>query len=327
MVNKRLKAIIRLGISCLFAGYLALKVDWTLILRALNQVDPYLYIASTLLTVLSIFILACKYHLLIRGTSINRSVLSLVKINLISRFYALLLPSAIGPEAVRWYKITGNKKGRAFFLASTIFERLTFLLILHLFGLIPLYFYSSHPEISTLRSQILPAVSVSLGLLCIGTAYFVVPVTQSFFNSIIDRTVGTRWKSQAIDSFRQNFSLHNPTASLYSHIFSLSLVWQMFFLCRLFVLFKATGLPLTLLDVAWIGSLVLLLQVIPVSFAGLGVREGAYAYLFTVLGLPPEMGVLVGILFFTQMLIFAGFGGLLELTENQGSKTENGSHV
>ena len=63
------------------------------------------------------------------------------------------------------------------------------------------------------------------------------------------------------------------------------------------------------------GSLVLLLQTLPISFAGIGLREGAYAYLFTMYGLPPEEGVLIGILFFSQILIVAFMGGVLELAD------------
>jgi uncharacterized membrane protein YbhN (UPF0104 family) len=59
--------------------------------------------------------------------------------------------------------------------------------------------------------------------------------------------------------------------------------------------------------------LVLLLQIIPVSFAGIGVREGAYAYLFGLFKLPPELGVLTGILFFSQEILFAVIGGMFEL--------------
>lgn len=327
MVKSRLKFIIRLGISGLFGGYLAFKVDWTLILHAFRQTDLLLYAASTIVSVVSSFFLASKYYFLIRGTSIGRSVPSLVKINLIILFYALFLPSAVGKDAVRWYKITHNQGGRVFFLASTLFERLTFLVTLHLFGIVPLFFYSAHSEIATLRAQILPAVLVSLCLLCLATTYFIFPAVQSLFHSIFDRTVGARWKGQHIDSFRQNFSLHRPTWFLYSHIFGLSLVWQLFFLARLFILFKAAGLPLGFLDVTWMGSLVLLLQVIPISFAGLGVREGAYAYLFTLFGLSPEKGVLIGIFLFTQMLILAAIGGLLELAENGKDKTKSTSRV
>jgi uncharacterized protein (TIRG00374 family) len=316
MVKNRLNLIIRVGVSCLFGGYLAFKVDWTLLGTAFKKIDLSLYAASTLLTLASTVAVACKYHLLIKGTSIARPILYLTKVNLISRFYALFLPSALGPEAVRWYKVTRNQEGRALFSAATVFERLTFLLVLLLFGSIPLFFYASHSEIISLRIRVFPVVTVSLSLICICLSYFIFPVVRSFFTSIIERTIPSRWNSEKITSFLQQFSLHKPGLSLFTYIFAINLVWQMLFLSRLFVLFKAASLPLGFIDVAWMGSLVLLLQLLPISFAGIGVREAGYAYFFTLYSLHPDKGVFIGILFFSQMLILASIGGLLEATEH-----------
>ena len=297
------------------AGYLSFRVDWALILSASKQIDLHLYAVSTLLTIVSVFFLGAKYFLLIRCTPISHSVLSLVKINFISRFYALFLPSALGAEVVRWYKVTRNKTGRALFLASTLFERSVFILTLLLFGMVPLFFYTSNPEILILRSRLLPFLVLGMSLVCCFIAYFLFPTTKAFLNSIFGRTLGTLRNKQNFIFFQKHFSLNNPSPSLYSHIFGLSLLWQILFLGRLFILFNAANLHLSFVDVTWMGSLVLLLQVFPISFAGLGIREGAYAYFFSVFNLPPEKGVLVGVLFFTQELIFAGLGGLLELTE------------
>ena len=72
----------------------------------------------------------------------------------------------------------------------------------------------------------------------------------------------------------------------------------------MFFLFKALDLPLNLIDVVWMASLVLILQGLPVSIAGLGIREGAYGFLFTLFALPSEKGVLIGILFFTLLFVF-----------------------
>ena len=69
------------------------------------------------------------------------------------------------------------------------------------------------------------------------------------------------------------------------------------------------------MDVTWMGSIVLLLQILPISFAGIGVREGAYAFLFTLFDMPSEKGILIGILFFTQMVIFAIIGAILNFFE------------
>jgi hypothetical protein len=67
----------------------------------------------------------------------------------------------------------------------------------------------------------------------------------------------------------------------------------------------------------WMVSLALLIQVVPVSLAGLGLREETYAYLFTLFNLPAEKGILIGLLFFSQLLLFSIFGGLLEFTEKE----------
>ena len=100
----------------------------------------------------------------------------------------------------------------------------------------------------------------------------------------------------------------------YAAIIALSLVWQIFYISRLLMLTKAAALPLNPIDILWMGSLVLMLQTLPISFAGIGLREGAYAYLFTLYDLTPEKGVLIGVLFFSQMLIMAFVGGVFELT-------------
>jgi len=316
MAVKRLRLVLQLGVSCLFAGYLIFKVDWFRILSALEKVDLRLYLISTLLVIISSFFLACKYYLLIKGSSLERSIPFLVKINLISRFYALFLPSVVGPDAVRWYKVTRNGNGRIFFLASTVFERLTFLLLALLCGLLPLFFCSSNPEIVLLRERILPIILAALFFVCAFIACFVYPALGSFLRSAVTHILPShgKWKDAVL--FLEGFSIKKGNiGSLVSYVFLFGFLWQVFFLFRMFILFKATALPFGFIDVAWMGSLVLLLQVLPVSCAGIGVREGAYAYLFTMFGLAYEKGVLIGILFFSQMLIFSGIGGLLEVRD------------
>ncbi len=308
------KITIRLCISSFFLAYLSVMLDWALVFSAFKEIDLYLYTASFVLCLVSSFFVPCKYHLLIRGTSISHSIPSLIKINFISKFYSIFLPSALGPMVVQWYKVTRNQRDRSFFLAVTVFERMVFLLILLLFGLIPLFFYSSNSEIAILRGRILPIIAVSLILVCFSIAYFVIPHIRIFFNSIIDRIMAKCWRDIDIQLFLKNFSLNKPGVPLYVFIFILTVILQFFFLGQLFLLCKSALLPLNFVDIAWIGSLVLLLQTLPVSFAGIGIREGAYAYLFTIFNLSPEKGVLIGILFFSQMLIVAIIGGVFELT-------------
>ena len=315
MVNGTLRFALRGMISCIVLGYLFFKIEWSVTLNVLRSADLNFYLGSTLLAFLGSILLATKYYLLIKGTLLSRSLFSVLKINLISRYYGLLLPSAVGPELVRWYKITRNQGGRVFFLAVTAFERLTFVFLLLLSALIPLLVYSSNPGIAQLRVRLLPFLLLLMALIVVAFSYFISPSLQSSLRRFIEPKLRSKGKWQRVISFLENFSLENRSTSLYGSILALSILWQLFFLGRMFLLFQTLLLPLCFTDVVWMSSLVLLLQILPISIAGIGVREGAYAYLFTLFNLPPEQGALIGILFFFQMLLFALIGWILELLD------------
>jgi len=133
MNNRWLKIIIRLCISLFFIIYLAMTIDVSGVISAFKKIDALYYIYSLLFAFGSVFFIASKYFFLIRNTLISLSIASLMKINLISQYYAIFLPSTLATEAVRWYKVTKNEQGRTFFLLTTIYERLTFVFIILLF--------------------------------------------------------------------------------------------------------------------------------------------------------------------------------------------------
>ena len=315
MAKPKLKIALKIGLSVLFAGYLSLKVDYSAIVAAVKQIDLSFYLLSTLIAVLSNFFIAGKYYILIKESPLDHSLFSLVKINFISRFYALFLPSAVGREVVRWMKVTRNQKGRGAFVASIVFERVTFLLMLLLCGSIPLLMYGSTPAILTLRQYLQPWIILVLVFIAALLSLYVSAKVRFLAKSIAGRIFKRFFDKLNVETFVASFSLNNMQTAYYAGIVGLSFVWQIFYVSRLYMLMKAAALPFNLIDIVWMGSLVLMLQTLPISFAGIGLREGAYAYLFTLYDLPPEKGVLIGLLFFSQMLIMAFVGGVFELMD------------
>ena len=311
MVNKSSKTLVRLVISLLIGYYLTIRVDWRSVLLALKGTDIFLYVASFILAFAANVVLACRYFLLIRNSSITRSFKSLLKINLVARFYGLFMP--LGAEAAKWYKVTRNQNGRALFGGTIIFERLTFFLLLHVVSVVPLFFYSSNSEIVAFRAHIIPTLLLSWCVVCLCLAFFVFPLLHHSLTPVIVRTGPA---NRFIKSFRAVLeSFSSKTVDFHIYFLGLSVILLAFHIGRLYLLFRAASLPVAFMDVAWMGSLVLLIQAIPISFAGLGLREGAYAYLFTLFTLPPEKGVLIGVLSFSHMLLVSLIGGILELSD------------
>jgi hypothetical protein len=255
---------------------------------------------------------------LILGSNLEASYFRLVIINYIAEFYALLIPTALGPEAVRWYKITKNKEGKSLFFASTIVERIFFLLVLFVCGSVPL-FLSQEPAIQKFAIKLWPLLAGLSAVFVFVLAYFFCPALHEKIKTFINqklRLAPGSWLNRFLDKF----SLPNASSRVVGILFLLTVVWQLSFLIRMYFLFVALGLPFGFWDVTWMGSLVLLLQILPISFAGLGVREGAFAFLFSIQGVEAEAGVVVGMLFFSQMLILSFIGFICQIFEKPTSK-------
>jgi uncharacterized membrane protein YbhN (UPF0104 family) len=178
-----------------------------------------------------------------------------------------------------------------------------------------LFFYKSNPEIEILRMRVFPITAIGICFVSVFILLYIFTPIRDLIKSLIYSILRRIRPELNVESYFENYNVRKMNTRIFASVMWLSIVWQILFICRLLVLIKAASVPLGFMDITWIGSLVLLLQTIPVSFAGIGLREGAYAYLFTLFDLPPEKGVLIGILFFSQMLIVASVGGVLALIE------------
>ena len=314
-IKKNTNQILKITVSCLFISFLAFKIDWNEIISSLKNVDLKLYLLSTFIAFLTIPVVASKYYLLLKNTSIDTSISKLIKYNIIGRFYSLFLPSGITQETVRWYKVTKNKQGRALFLAITVYDRSIFIFLMILAGTITLFFHSSNHEIITLRTYLLPVISLLLTVTAVIILYFSYPSLQLMVISLLKRfSVHHKIWGKLVILF-EKFSLNKPLAS-FAFIFTFTILVLLLSFCRFFFMSQAFSLSLSFIDIVWISSLVTLLQSLPISVGGIGVREGALAYIFTLYKLPPEHGVIIGILLFSQFLFIAVIGGVMEWAEH-----------
>jgi len=265
------------------------------------------------MSIITFILLETKYYILTRNSRIKQSFLSVLRIGLISRFYGQFIPSSGGKDAVRWYKMTKNREGKTSFLASTLFERLLFVLVSLGVGSLALYRYSNTQEMMAFKNILWPAIFFILIIVLLSIGYLLIPSWHFTVNGFLLFLIPSFLRKDKLINFLHNLLLTNKSFIDCCGITALSLLWQFFYISGIYFLFRALTLPVNFVDVTWVGSLELLAHIVPISFFGIGVREGTFVLLLGLLNLQPEYGVLLGILFFSQMLIFFLIGGILEL--------------
>jgi uncharacterized membrane protein YbhN (UPF0104 family) len=86
-------------------------------------------------------------------------------------------------------------------------------------------------------------------------------------------------------------------------------------LISFYLLALSLNLSVSILVFGWIGSVVTIFSMVPVSFLGIGIREGIFIYLLGFYGVEPPVAVALSFLTFFKLLIIAFSGGLLELKD------------
>jgi len=305
---KRLKHVFKFSVSAVFLAYLFHVIDLGQFYLILKDIRPEWYIASFMILIVNSVILAFKFKVVMAPSGIQQPLLTLIRVNFVSRFYALLFTPAVGQGAVRWYQTTKNQEGKLNFLPVMIFERASFIFILCLFMVVSGCFLVD-PDSHALGQSILP-IAVA-GLLCLPGLYLV-------FSALFKTAPSDSNLNAGVNSFKakilyacRSLSLFNGQSKVLIASTGIAFLWHSAFLLRVYFLFAAVNVHIDIFHLCWMASLVLLIQILPVSLNGIGLREGAYAYLFNLAGMPMEKGVLIGALFFTQMLIASAIGGII----------------
>jgi len=308
----KIKLFFKLALSCIFVTYITFKIDFLIFVKALKTIDVKLYLASAAMLASANITLAYIYFVLIKDTIIKQNLFSLIKINFIVFYYSLFLPTNLSVEAVRWYKVTRNKDGRVLFLATTIYARSILFFIVVGCAFIPSFFYAPNSEIVILQKEVFFILLLLLILAALVISYFLFTGVQTFINIFFTKLLPRTWKGKNISIYLNILSIKNITVTSFAFVFLLTILMHFCLLGRIFILTHALSLPFNFIDIMWMGSLVLLAQILPISHSGIGVREGIYAFLFTLFNLPAEKGVALGILLFSHLILFSIFGWILD---------------
>ena len=294
-------------------GYLFTVLDLSELKAALTKTH-FNYIAAGILIVLITRILyAWQTMLALKHHQIFLTTTRALVINTISGFYNLFLPGALSGGIVKWYKFSKPSGKRAEAFAAIFFLRFINTIFILSFGLVG--FSLDNPVGS--RFLFWVAVFFCIGLftfyLCFFSKRFII-----FMEAILNKI------QLRIPTFFRN-SLHKILVSLtryrflsFEEIFKILLVPiinQFFTILFLIAVARAIDLRIPLYALFWLWSMVYIIQLIPASISGLGLREGALVYLLPFYGVDPARAMLFSLIIFSFTVMGGLIGGILEAKE------------
>jgi hypothetical protein len=298
---------------CVAVGLLMLavsQVDMGSVLAILQQTDLVAFSLLVLMWFGILYVQSFQTALGIKPLGLSVDLGAMFQAYLGSMFYNLFLPaSAVG--GIVWYKIgrPGGKLIEAGLLLF-FFRLLQTILVLGI-GLLGVWFDTG------LRQTPMGWMSGLLLLIGLFVALpFVSPrATQAMHHlatpflhlpppNLIRHQVQRVW--QAVQVFQQL-----PHATLLG-VIGLSLLMHSIGIWRVGLAAQAVGVQQSLLVLAWTYILVYIISLIPISVAGLGVRDVTIVMLLSRYGVPEAQALSMSLLLFSALVVIGLVGGLVE---------------
>jgi glycosyltransferase 2 family protein len=232
--------------------------------------------------------------------------------NFASQFYSMILPGQLAGEAVKTFKVGRRFRDTSGVAASVVVDRVTGLVGLLVLACVGALLSSS----SIARAAIYPLLLATVALA--GVLYALAwPFVLKAAVSALTRVGGSsRWLASAS---RKMVAFVTAWASLLARpgrmlvAIGLGIVFQVLCVCINVVVAADLGIGVAFYDWCWILGLVSVAVLLPVTVAGIGIREGVYAGVLSLLGVPLEQAIAISIVVFGISLVGALIGGLVEL--------------
>lgn len=300
------KYAIRLIVAVALLTYVFSRVSFTSVITAMEGVDRTLILLAFVAAIAVQFFSSARLKLVLASQGIRLSLWAVFEINLATRFYNLFLPGgSLTGMAIRVLKVSRLQRDVAAAGAAVLVDRLVATLMLCVLGVVFWLLQRPPPEL------------VWLGLF-VGCAVILVLVV-----SLLAQPASLNWLRGRIPGWlpaRQEDSVQNAIrhagrlrGSEMAGALALSVAVHLIGVLCYWLVLASMALGLSVVASAWVRSVMLLVTLLPISVAGLGVREiGAYLVL-RFYGMDAPTAVTFSLLITLVSVIGTGFlGGLLE---------------
>lgn len=304
-----MKRLIQSLVALLLLWLVIRQVDTSQLAETFGRLRYLAVIEAVTLFFLSCALAVSKWRLLWR----KATWWQMLNANFASQFYSLILPGQLAGEVVKTFRVGRRFSDTAGVAASVLVDRAT-----GIAGLLILACGGAMLSASSVAERtVFPLVVITTVLL--GGLYIVtLPAILSPLASIV-AGIGAGYRllrglcGKAVDFLYAWASVVADSRKTLAAI-ALGVVYQFMAVCVTFVIANDLGVDVGFFDWCWVVGLVSVALMVPITFAGIGVREGVYAGSLNLLGVPIEKAVAVSFVVFAIALLGALIGAILELS-------------
>ena len=307
--------LVRLGVSGALAGWLLRRVGVGAVARELADVGFANVLAILALQFLNTGLKSYKWQRLLRADGIHVTHSTAFASYMVSTFFSVFLPSSIGGDAVRAIDL-GRRSGRGVATAtSVVADRVLGFAAIGVVGLLALAAGSATVLAPRLRWV---GAGLYAGVLLASASLF-----QGWPLHLASRLGRARLPriERAAASVAASIAAYRVSGRL-AELLLLSIAAQVVVVVAVYLIGSALRIDVPLSYFFVIVPLVGLVESIPVSIYGIGLRDVSYVYLLGLVGTPRTQALSLSVLYVLLTLLYALFGAVVFALRGSATSAE-----
>jgi len=264
-----------------------------------------------------------RWKIFLKAQDVNESLLSLIKINFVSLFLGIWLPSSTGFDAFRIYLI--EKRNRNAFGAggaSVIVERLMGFYILSLISIIGA-FVATHHGLS--KKIVFLTIAINVFILSL----FIVLKNKKIYSLFMKFSRAEKRGHKLSTFLKQLYGSVNSFSyrKVITTAVPLIILFQTSTVFCGYLVFKAFGINHSFFYHLAFLPLIQIISIVPISFSGLGLREGSFVYFYGLIGTDSSISFIVSLIYYFILMLIPAFIGFIIYFFNNDIYRQNTNRV
>jgi uncharacterized protein (TIRG00374 family) len=296
-------------VAALVMTFLVTRIDLAGVWTAIRGTSLAAAAAAFGVWMVGWWIVSVRLGLLMQAQGVAMGTTEALEINLATLFYGLFLPGGnLTGIAVRFYRLSRAGGRYAAGLLAIACDRVAATAAISAVGLAC---WAIDPREKPAAALVVLAVGAAMVMATLA------PFAASDQLRRLGRALQTRSLARLHGALRRGWQAFEAIAELPGRTIALLLVLscmaQVPGILAFMILAHALGLSLSFVTLGWVRSVVLLVTALPISVAGVGVREGVLLLLLQPYGIADHDALAFSLLVFAVTIVGAGLaGGLFE---------------
>jgi uncharacterized membrane protein YbhN (UPF0104 family) len=282
-IGPRLRLVLQLAVAGAVLAFLLSRLDWRRSLELIRGAEPLLLATVVMIQMADRVLMALKWHQLLRVLDPRLGRWAAIRVYYESTFIGFALPlGGLGPDVVRFVRLRGRGIDPHITLASMIMERLNGVVATLAFiaaGFAVLSRLAPQPALRDFAT--LGAVGAGVAGAFAAALIFHPPLARGLFRLLRLPTPG---EGSRFAKYVEAANAYSARRATLAGNLVLSMIEQTVSVFTMWVASHALGAPLPWTVCFAAAPVAVIIQRLPLTYNGLGLREGSAAALLVALG-------------------------------------------